>query len=111
MLSFYFRLMQIQVIQCPENGTVFKRQDGLRISIGNYITIFFADNVKLMFKIKTSAGHLAFPLPDDEDLYWFVNGIAKGKFQTRPSTYEYVEAKLIKEEAEYEAFIPWCKEE
>ena len=103
--------MHIEIIQCPEHGTVYKRKDGLRITVGNYITLFFNENVKMMLKIKTSFGNLAFPLPDDEDLQWFSDVIVKGKFQHRPATYEYVEVKLVKNEKEYEAFLPWHKED
>ena len=103
--------MFIEIIQCPEHGTVYKRKDGLRITVGNYITIFFDESVKLMLKIKTSFGNLAFPIPDDEDLHCFADAIAKGKFQHRPFTYEYVEARLVKDGIAYDAFLPWYKED
>ena len=108
---FYFRSMHIEIIQCPEEGTVYKRKDGLRITIGTHITLFFEDDVKLVLNIKTSLGNLSFPIPDNEDLRWLVSVILEGKFKHRPSTYEYVEAKLLKAEREYKAFLPWYKDE
>jgi hypothetical protein len=63
-----------------------------------------------MLKVKTSLGHLAFPLPDDETIHGFLNVVEKGKLRNRPSTYEYVEAKLVKGCIEYEAFLPWERE-
>jgi hypothetical protein len=63
-----------------------------------------------MLKIKTSLGNLAFPLPDDETIHCFLEIVEKGMFCKRPSTYEYVEAKLVKGNIEYEAYLPWQKE-
>lgn len=103
--------MHVDIIQCPELGTVFQRRDGLRITFGTHITIFFTDSVKLMLQMKTSEGNLAFPLPDDESLHWFLASITKGKFGNRPTTYEYLEAKMTKGGKDYHAFLPWHKEE
>lgn len=99
--------MHVEIIQCPQYGTVFKRQDGLRFTFDAYVTIIFNESCKLMLKIKTSLGNLAFPLPDDESLHRFLEIVEKGKFCNRPSTYEYVEAKLVKGTIEYEAYFPW----
>ena len=111
MQALYFRSMHIEIIQCPKHGIVYKRKDGLQITVGNYITLFFNESVELKLKITTSLGNLTLPLPDDEDLQWFLDAIAKGKFKNRPVTYEYVEARLVKDEKEYQAFLPWYKEE
>jgi hypothetical protein len=102
--------MHVEIIQCPKFGTVFKRQDGLRFTFDAWVTIIFSESSKLMFKIKTSLGHLAFPIPDDETIYRFLEVVERGKFRDRPSTYEYVEAKLVKGNIEYEAYLPWEKE-
>lgn len=99
--------MHVEIIQCPQYGTVFKRQDGLRFTFDAYVTIMFSESFKLMLKIKTSLGHLAFPIPDDETLHRFLDVVERGKFTRRPSTYEYVEAKLVKGNIEYEAYLPW----
>lgn len=103
--------MHVEVIQCPQFGTVFKRQDGLRFTFDAYITIIFNESNKLMLKVKTSLGNLAFPIPDDETIHRFLDTVEKGKFRKRPSTYEYVEAKLVKGCIEYVAYLPWEKEE
>ncbi|RYZ48276.1 MAG: hypothetical protein EOO14_22390 [Chitinophagaceae bacterium] len=63
-----------------------------------------------MLKVKTSLGHMAFPLPDDDTIFRFSEIIEKGKFSNRPSSYEYVEAKLVKGSIEYEAYLPWDAE-
>lgn len=102
--------MHVEIIQCPQLGTVFKRQDGLRFTFDSYVTIIFNESSRLMLKVKTSLGNLAFPLPDDDTIYRFLDTVEKGKFRNRPSTYEYVEAKLIKGNIEYEAYLPWEKE-
>jgi hypothetical protein len=102
--------MHVEVIQCPQFGTVFKRQDGLRFTFDAYVTIIFNESNKLMLKIKTSLGNLAFPLPDDETIHSYSEVIEKGRFGNKPSTYEYVEAKLVKGSIEYQAYIPWVKE-
>ena len=99
--------MHVEIIQCPQFGTVFKRQDGLRFTFDSYVTIIFNESEKLKLKIKTSLGHLAFPLPDDETISHFLEVVEKGKLMKRPSTYEYVEAKLVKGNIEYEAYLPW----
>ena len=104
---FYFRPMHVEIIQCPQHGTVFKRQDGLRFAFDAHVTIIFNESYKLMLKIKTSMGHLAFPIPDDDTLKCFLQVVERGKFNQRPSTYEYVEAKLVKGSIEYDAFLPW----
>lgn len=102
--------MHVEVIQCPQYGTVFKRQDGLRFTVDACVTIIYSESYKLKLNIKTSLGHLAFPIPDDETLQHFSDVVEKGKFTRRPSTYEYVEAKLVKGNIEYNAFLPWEKE-
>lgn len=102
--------MHVEVIQCPQFGTVFKRQDGLRFTFDAYVTIIFSESSKLKLKIKTSLGNLAFPLPDDDTIHRFTEVIEKGRFHKRPSTYEYIEAKLVKGAIEYEAYLPWEKE-
>ena len=102
--------MHVEIIQCPTNGTIFRRQDGLRFTFDAYITIIFNESHRLMLKVKTSLGHLAFPLPDDETIHRFLEIVEKGKFRHRPSTYEYVEAKLVKGNIEYDAYLPWEKE-
>ena len=99
--------MHVEIIQCPQFGTVFKRQDGLRFTFDAYVTIIFNESNKLMLKIKTSLGNLAFPIPDDDTISGFLEIVEKGRFRKRPSTYEYVEAKLIKGNIEYDAFLPW----
>jgi hypothetical protein len=104
---FYFRPMHVEIIQCPQHGTIFKRQDGLRFAFDAYVTIIFNESYKLMLKIKTSMGHLAFPIPDDDTLKCFLQVVERGKFTKRPSTYEYVEAKLVKGSIEYDAYLPW----
>lgn len=101
--------MHVEVIQCPQFGTVFKRQDGLRFTFDSYVTIIFNESNKLMLKLKTSLGNLAFPLPDDDTIHAFSEVIEKGRFGKRPSTYEYVEAKLVKGCIEYQAYLPWEK--
>jgi hypothetical protein len=108
-LTAYFRTMHVEIIQCPQHGTVFKRQDGLRFTFDAYVTIIFNESHKLMLKVKTSLGHLAFPLPDDDTIHWFTETVERGKFRNRPSTYEYVEVKLVKGCIEYEAYLPWEK--
>lgn len=102
--------MHVEIIQCPQHGTVFKRQDGLRFTFDNYVTIIFNESCKLMLKVKTSLGHLAFPLPDDTTIHQFLDVVEKGKLRNRPSSYEYVEARLVKGCIEYEAFLPWERE-
>jgi hypothetical protein len=102
--------MHVEIIQCPRLGTVFKRQDGLRFTFDNNVTIIFNETCKLMLKVQTSLGHLAFPLPDDDTMYRFLEIVEKGKLKNRPSTYEYVEARLVKGCIEYEAFLPWDRE-
>ena len=110
-LHFYFRLpMHVEIIQCPQFGTVFKRQDGLRFTFDAYVTIIFNESHKLMLRIKTSLGNLAFPIPDDETIHRFLEIVERGMFRKRPSTYEYVEAKLVKGNIEYEEYLPWEKE-
>ena len=99
--------MHVEIIQCPQLGTVFKRQDGLRFTFDNYVTIIFNESCKLKLKVKTSLGHLAFPLPDDLTIHQFLDVVERGKLRNRPSTYEYVEARLVKGCIEYEAFLPW----
>ena len=99
--------MHVEVIQCPQFGTVFKRQDGLRFTFDSHVTIIFNENAKLMLKVKTSLGHMAFPLPDDDTIFRFSEIVERGKFRQRPSTYEYVEAKLVKGCIEYDAYLPW----
>jgi hypothetical protein len=101
--------MHVEIIQCPQFGTVFKRQDGLRFTFDAYVTIIFNDSNKLRLKIKTSLGNLAFPIPDDDTIHSFSEIVEKGMFRKRPSTYEYVEAKLIKGSIEYDAYLPWEK--
>ena len=102
--------MHVEIIQCPQYGTVFKRQDGLRFTFDANVTIIFNESCKLKLKIKTSLGNLAFPLPDDDTMHRFLEVVERGKLSSRPSTYEYVEAKLVKGAIEYEAFLPWEKE-
>ena len=106
-IAVYFRSMHVEVIQCPQHGTVFKRQDGLRFTFDSYVTIIFNESSRLMLKLKTSLGHMAFPLPDDDTIVHFTEIVERGKFRNRPSTYEYVEAKLVKGCIEYEAYLPW----
>jgi hypothetical protein len=101
--------MHVEIIQCPQFGTVFKRQDGLRFTFDADVTIIFSENARLKLKIKTSLGQLAFPLPDDDTINRFLEVVEKGKLMKRPSTYEYVEAKLVKGNIEYEAYLPWEK--
>ena len=108
--AFYFCPMHVEIIQCPQFGTVFKRQDGLRFTFDNYVTIIFNESSRLMLRVKTSLGHMAFPLPDDDTIFRFSEIIEKGKFSNRPSSYEYVEAKLVKGSIEYEAYLPWDAE-
>lgn len=99
--------MHVEIIQCPQFGTVFKRQDGLRFTFDAYVTIIFNESHQLMLKVKTSLGNMAFPLPDDETIHRFQEIVENGRFRQRPSTYEYVEAKLVKGCIEYEAYLPW----
>jgi hypothetical protein len=107
----YFRPMYVEIIQCPQYGTVFKRQDGLRFTFDAYVTIIFNESSKLMLKIKTSLGHMAFPIPDDDTIHRFLEVVEKGKLTQRPTTYEYVEAKVVKGSIEYNAYLPWDKPE
>lgn len=101
--------MHVEMIQCPENGTVFKRKDGISITVTNVVTVQFNNGSKLLLPMKTSEGNLTLPLPDDEYLLWFTDAISLGKFQKEPTTYEFVEARYQTNDLNLKAFLPWCK--